>query len=117
MYEVTPLPAERLLRLTLGGFLTVGEFEQFEAEVEQAIRRSNWSPGTYNCLVDLRDRDVLSQAVMKRIQFSHDKGFNQPRKTAILLQRSLVKLQVQRVMPEGSELFESEKEAMAWLSK
>lgn len=110
--------AAHLLRIKLTSFWTQETFDAFESELGALLRQLGWKPGSYDCLLDVRERGVQSQQMsdtVHRSRHAQEKAL-QPRRFAILVSSALVRMQAARVNPSTSTIFVDEGEALEWLA-
>ena len=118
MHTIEVDKAAHLLRIKLTTFWTQETFDAFERELGALLRQLGWKSGSYDCLLDVRERGVQSQQMSDTVHRSlhAQEKVLQPRRFAILVSGALVRMQAARVNPSSSTIFVDESEALDWIA-
>jgi len=112
-------PERRLLRANMFGYWDLATMGSFESAVTAFMHTSapiGFSEAKLLLLVDRRRQSVQSQAVAERIAVMVSSVGVISRKTAILVESTLLQMQTNRIRDTAERrFFPNEKEAIAWL--
>jgi hypothetical protein len=115
MYTIATEPANRLVRITISGMLTVEQVASLYREEHAAIREMACPLGQQVVLVDLRKCPLQFQEVVKTFK---DKigGEHSARRIALVTGDSAARMQARRIIErDGAALFATLAEAETWL--
>ena len=120
MFWIATDLAQRLVRLTAGGFFSEAEIEAAAAELHRAIRGLEAGPGGHVTLYDLAELRVASQTMIGRFaEFFTSPAFAPIRaaRVAVVTRSALVTLQMERVANAVAtmQVFSDTRGALAWL--
>ena len=117
-FTITPVPADKMLRITLRGHWTVDTVDRYRTAMITAARAliaADCPREDIIALVDTREQGAQSQDVVARFkQMLGGDGFA-PRRLATLVTSALFRRQVERIGVANQRLFTDEAEALAWL--
>lgn len=116
MFKITKDVRNRIVHVTLSGFLVPEEVEAFACEEQKAVRDMGCTSGKYSVLVDTRDLKVQAQNVIARLMEFSENSPLKATKIAIVVGNSVSRMQARRwVGATRVGIFSTEKEATDWL--
>lgn len=114
MYTIDMDPAKALIRVRLGGMMTVEEVGLYVADLSRAFLLHRMRAG-YIMLIDVSTSVIQSQEVIAAL-IGHIAAFPKARRIAMVVGDSLARMQVRRVMTQDyTRAFADAGEAEAWL--
>jgi len=107
----------QLLRYRLSGFFATDDLPRFRREIDAAFRRLTCPPNTHVSLLNVSECALQSQAVIAGFEQLLARSDRRARRTAFVLESSLARMQVRRLLPvrPDTAMFEDEASAFAWL--
>jgi len=116
MYRITKDVKNRIVHVTLSGFLVPEEVEAFACEEQKAVRDMGCKSGNYSVLVDTRDLKLQAQNVIARLMEFSENSPLKATKIAIVVGNSVSRMQARRwVGATRVGIFSTDKEATDWL--
>jgi hypothetical protein len=107
----------QLLLYKLSGFFDAQDLRRFQAEIDAAFARLTCPPNTHLSLLNVSECALQSQAVVAGFEQLLARPDRRARRTAFVLETSLARMQVRRLLPARPDtaMFEDEASALAWL--
>ena len=117
MIQLSTEPTRKLVRATMGGFLTVADVEQFSVDEQAAVREMGFGSGEFDLLVVTLGSVVQTQDVMEAFAQLLANSPLKARKIATVRNGALTKMQSRRLVNVRSnyQVFDTVEEAEAWL--
>ena len=109
--------SRRLIRAVLSGMLTLDDVESFYRSELEAVQAMGCRTGEFFLIVETRGNVVQSREVMDAFQRLIEHSPVKAKRIAIVRAGALSSMQTRRIAKarEGVEVFDSVKEAEAWL--
>lgn len=116
MYKITVDSSCSIIEVVVAGLLSLDEVLAYCAEVEPLIAKCAAKAG-YRMLIDLSECAIQTQEVVGAF-LTHAARMPKARASAIITGRSIIRMQIRRVMA-GRELgiFDNRSAALAWLAR
>ncbi|HEU0045775.1 hypothetical protein [Sphingomonas sp.] len=109
-------PIQSLVRITMGGFFTPGDIEEFASAQGAAYAQLKCPPNQHVTLVDMRAMQIQPQVSVAGFQARMNDPAVASRRIAFVVSKSLARMQIKRAT-QGMQarLFECDAHAEAWL--
>jgi hypothetical protein len=115
-FDITVDPARHLIRITGSGFFLPEDVAAFVAERDRIYARHQTGVIPFVTIIDIRAMGIQSQETVALFRKAATRSRNASRRLAIVVDKSLARLQMKRVV-EGRDaaFFATVAEAEAWL--
>ena len=117
-FTITPVPARKMLRVTMRGHWTVDAVDRYRNAIVAAVRAlvaTGCRQDQMVVLVDTREQGPQSQDVIAHYKQVLGGEGSAPRRLATLTTSALFRRQVERIGIGNQRIFTDEAEALAWL--
>lgn len=116
-YTIDVNPRQRLMAVTLTGFLTWNVFVELRRDVAKAINQIGCPPGQHLALWDIKNAKIQSQDIVGGFRAMSDQSAVAARQIAVVAGQSLMRMQLRRLIGDERvfQTFDTVLEARTWL--
>lgn len=116
LYEIIRDGRLKILRINQVGVRTLGEVDRYLAVLGDVVRDTRLRFGRVRVLADLRNAPLRTQEAAERMRMGNLALYRPGDRVALIVESSLLKMQLRRTLVEYQNIFLSPNAAETWLT-